>query len=1084
MRLVELIVWIVIAASALPSALSASATSVLDLIDPNDPNNPTPSVSPDPFEPDNSPDTARPISCNTSQDRTISSATDVDWLSFEIPVASQVLINAESDRFPPWVALQTSFPTQQLGFANGQINRVCGLNALPPGEYRIAVDSDTELSYAMSVTCSPCDRPNPTTTATRTPTPTATPVRPDPYEPDGVRNLAKPIACGTTQFHTLDAPLDVDWVSFGLTERSQVVFVAKTNDGESLDTTLFGSDARVDPAIKGPSHLCGENALEPGAYAAAVSNFLGYHGEYPQQASYRLTLACVACPLLNHTATPTRTLEPTATVAATPTPPPSDPYEPDDHVALASAIACGETQTHTFNADDHQDWFRLRLPVSSQVVIRTTPIGDRENRPCVWFAGPDRAWPDCYDDRPAARVCGLNALAAGDHVFEIEPWWRPWFTYDVSVSCTPCDLPNPPPTPTKTYSWPSPPPSPTPPSPDRYEPDNDAAFAKPIACGTSQSHTIAAGYDPDWLTIRLDSRTQVVLRVTGDADVHADVLTPDGSYVAEYTREAQRVCGIDALEAGQYLVKVDGWAGAYDVTLDCMPCDLPNPEATATETPEPTDTPLPRDAYEPDDSLTAAARIRCNETQARTISPGSDIDWATFLVPELSQVVVTTSLFTRIELRDSSEARLDAEYEQITHACGANALAPGAYSISIDARRSDDSGTSYYYLTLACSPCDHPNPTPSPTPTSTYPTPAPPDAYEPDDADWQARSIDCGTIQSRSLSPAGDIDWVAFTLPAEAQVVLQAVSAPDPQPDIVIDLFHEAHGLWGSETNLLYRLCGRDPLPAGDYFLELRNYGALANPHYDLSLTCLTCPHATPTPSPTATLDPTDTPAPTATPSYGPVVASGDLLCSAGPRNGLPCEAFEHCPAGACVIAQGLCSDGFICGCPSGTCATAIACAEDTSYGTCAGGVSPGSCCDMALNCLPGDACVGTSSVCVGGPDQGFSCRADGHCRNGRCLSTGCFCDGGDYDGYACVTSTDCPSGGNCDCVPGATPTVPFCLGDCSKDLSVTVDELLMGVRIALGADVGMCPSFDASQDGEVTVDEILTAVVRALKGC
>lgn len=66
-----------------------------------------------------------------------------------------------------------------------------------------------------------------------------------------------------------------------------------------------------------------------------------------------------------------------------------------------------------------------------------------------------------------------------------------------------------------------------------------------------------------------------------------------------------------------------------------------------------------------------------------------------------------------------------------------------------------------------------------------------------------------------------------------------------------------------------------------------------------------------------------------------------------------------------------------------------------------------------------------------------------------------------------------------------ATPQTVACVGDCSADGEVTVDELITGVNIALGAaDVSACPVFDASGDGEVTIDEILLAVNAALNGC
>jgi hypothetical protein len=68
-----------------------------------------------------------------------------------------------------------------------------------------------------------------------------------------------------------------------------------------------------------------------------------------------------------------------------------------------------------------------------------------------------------------------------------------------------------------------------------------------------------------------------------------------------------------------------------------------------------------------------------------------------------------------------------------------------------------------------------------------------------------------------------------------------------------------------------------------------------------------------------------------------------------------------------------------------------------------------------------------------------------------------------------------------------ATPTVdaPICVGDCNGDGEVTVNEVIVGINIALGqSDVSACPAFDADGSGTVTVDEIVRAVNNALNGC
>lgn len=59
------------------------------------------------------------------------------------------------------------------------------------------------------------------------------------------------------------------------------------------------------------------------------------------------------------------------------------------------------------------------------------------------------------------------------------------------------------------------------------------------------------------------------------------------------------------------------------------------------------------------------------------------------------------------------------------------------------------------------------------------------------------------------------------------------------------------------------------------------------------------------------------------------------------------------------------------------------------------------------------------------------------------------------------------------------------CAGDCTGDAHVTVDELIAGVRIALGgAPLVQCAVADADDDGVVTTDELVAAVGNALEGC
>jgi len=59
------------------------------------------------------------------------------------------------------------------------------------------------------------------------------------------------------------------------------------------------------------------------------------------------------------------------------------------------------------------------------------------------------------------------------------------------------------------------------------------------------------------------------------------------------------------------------------------------------------------------------------------------------------------------------------------------------------------------------------------------------------------------------------------------------------------------------------------------------------------------------------------------------------------------------------------------------------------------------------------------------------------------------------------------------------------CPGDCNGDGEVSINELIIGVNIALGAQaVTACTAMDSNGDGAVTVNELIRAVSMALNGC
>ena len=65
-----------------------------------------------------------------------------------------------------------------------------------------------------------------------------------------------------------------------------------------------------------------------------------------------------------------------------------------------------------------------------------------------------------------------------------------------------------------------------------------------------------------------------------------------------------------------------------------------------------------------------------------------------------------------------------------------------------------------------------------------------------------------------------------------------------------------------------------------------------------------------------------------------------------------------------------------------------------------------------------------------------------------------------------------------------ATPVLG-CVGDCDFSRTVTVDELVLGVGMALGnTSIEHCADFDRNGDGRLAVEELVAAVGNALNGC
>jgi len=112
--------------------------------------------------------------------------------------------------------------------------------------------------------------------------------------------------------------------------------------------------------------------------------------------------------------------------------------------------------------------------------------------------------------------------------------------------------------------------------------------------------------------------------------------------------------------------------------------------------------------------------------------------------------------------------------------------------------------------------------------------------------------------------------------------------------------------------------------------------------------------------------------------------------------------------------------------------------------------------------------------------DPGETCD-DGNATPGDGCSATCMLENG------AATPTGTPDGTPGTPTATRTPGTPGagCAGDCGGDDAVTVDELVLGINIALDqATVDACPAMDADGSGRVMIEELVSAVNSLLLGC
>jgi len=261
-------------------------------------------------------------------------------------------------------------------------------------------------------------------------------------------------------------------------------------------------------------------------------------------------------------------------------------------------------------------------------------------------------------------------------------------------------------------------------------------------------------------------------------------------------------------------------------------------------------------------------------------------------------------------------------------------------------------------------------------------------------------------------------------------------------------------------------------------------------------------------------------------------------FCEGTPQSGGSCDDFNECTTNDTCGPDGCLGTtpaavGTECGGGCGTCQPLVPVPGSPLQCTGKEGTETGDACDVSEfgNCLEGTCQIistvpGFPSIafCVPGvkacPDTDGnpctdSCNFEtGQCQRNapRCVPICETCNAGTgacepaNEGTGCDDANVCTPQSRCEAVeigggivrglcmggestgPTPTPTEPpidGCPGDCNGDGEVTINELIIGVNIALGsASIDDCPAFDLNGNGTVEINELIAAVNIALNGC
>ena len=243
--------------------------------------------------------------------------------------------------------------------------------------------------------------------------------------------------------------------------------------------------------------------------------------------------------------------------------------------------------------------------------------------------------------------------------------------------------------------------------------------------------------------------------------------------------------------------------------------------------------PVTLDEVEPNNSAGQANPIAIGETLLHALNPADDEDWLTFTLTRTSSVTATTSGAsgdTRLWLYDDAlnELAFDDDggaglFSSITVTCDGTPLPAGTYYLRVN----EFSGgvLDEFSISLTGAFC--------------------PDEIEPNNSAGEANPIAIGETLLHALNPAGDEDWLTFTLTEISGVTATTSGVSGDTRLWLYDAalteiaFNDDDG--DSLFSSITVSCDVDPLPPGTYYLKVDEFSGNVLAEFFISLSSSRC---------------------------------------------------------------------------------------------------------------------------------------------------------------------------------------------------------------------------------------------------